>query len=351
MCIEVLYLVFLRIETVILYAFLKLSVLNPKDTNSMKKLLALSFLLVVLASCGEDTQTPPEIAKIVLDLKVDRFDQQFAQATPEDLYELKTTYPYLFSKRYPDAYWVQKFQDTIQLEINEEVAKAFPNFDAETADLEQLFRHITYYFPKVPVPKVITITSEVDYRNKVVLADSLLIIGLDTYLGADHHFYTGIPKFQSKNFRREQLDVDVAAAFAKAYTPTPKNATFLAQMIYEGKKLYLLKRLLSEKEEHEIFGYTAPELAFAQENEVNVWEFFVKNELLYDTDPKLLNRFLEPAPFSKFYLAFDNETPGRIGRYIGYQIVKSYVEKNEIPFKKMLLQDAETIFANAKYKP
>lgn len=317
----------------------------------MNKFLALLLIFALFLSCAEEVKIPEEIANIDLELDVVRFDQQFIEAKPEDLPRLKQEFPYLFSKRYPDEYWYNKFTDTIQQEINQEVKKAFPDFKEEKTSLENLFKHITHYYPKVAVPKVVTITSDVDYRNKVVLADSLLIIGLDTYLSPEHHFYISIPTFQSKNFKREQIDVDVAEAFARMVTSKPKNTEFLSEMVYEGKKLYLMKSLLSIKAEHEVLGYTAEELNFARENERDVWEFFVKKELLYSTDRKLLNRFLNPAPFSKFYLTFDNETPGRIARFMGYEMVTSYMEKNDVPLKTMLIQDAATIFAAAKYKP
>ncbi|WP_035335973.1 gliding motility lipoprotein GldB [Dokdonia sp. PRO95] len=317
----------------------------------MNKMLIILSLLVFIAGCAEDTKTPPEIKAMSVDMEVRRFDQLFAAASKEDLAPLRAEFPYLFSKKFPDEYWAQRFTDTIQQEINEEIKKVFPDFDAEEASIENLFRHIKYYFPETTVPKIVTLTTEVDYRNKVVLADSLLLIGLDTYLGEDHHFYTGIPKFQSKNFRTEQMPVDIAAAFAKTKTNRLRQKDFLSEIIHEGKKLYLMQLLLSETPAHEILGYTLQELLFAQENEKNMWEFFVKNELLYSTDRKLLSRFVNPAPFSKFYLSFDNETPGRVGRYIGFEIVKSYMDKNDVSLKFLLNQDATTIFANAKYKP
>lgn len=325
--------------------------MKPKYTNSMNKLICALCVILVFLSCDKDIKVPSEIDKQVVAMEIVRFDQKFAQATPEDIPRLKSEFPYLFSKRFPDAYWVSKLKDTIQLEINAEVAKAFTDFSNEALALEQLFKHITYYFPQTAIPKVVTIGSDPDYRNKVVLADSLLLVGLSTYLGADHHFYTGIAKYQSKNFDRKQLDVDVAAAFAKANTSRPKNAEFLSQMIYEGKQLYLMQSLMTAEPESETLGYTSEELSFAQENERNIWEFYIKNELLYNTDRKLLSRFIDPAPFSKFYLEFDNETPGRIGRYIGYEIVKSYMNTNDVSLKMMLNQDAATIFAAAKYKP
>ena len=315
----------------------------------MKKLLGVLLILVAFVACKEEKQLKPEIASVDVAITMERFDRLFANTTPESLPELKNKYPYLFAKQYSDDFWLAKLSDTLQEELEREVDLAFKNDEDVVQDIELLYKHIKYYYPNTTVPKVIGIITEV--RNKVVLTDSLLLIGLDNYLGEDHYFYEGIQRYKSKNFRKEQIDVDVALAFAKAKTPRPQTATFLDQIVYEGKQLYLVETLLSQKPIHEVFSYTADEYAFAEENEVNIWEYFVSGKILYSTDRKLLSRFINPAPFSKFRLAFDNETPGRLGRYIGYKIVKSYMDKNEIDFKTMLLQDAETIFNNAKYKP
>ena len=73
--------------------------------------------------------------------------------------------------------------------------------------------------------------------------------------------------------------------------------------------------------------------------------------MLYSTDSKLANRFINPAPFSKFYLEIDNESPGRVGAWIGWQIVRSYMKNNEVSLKQLLVMDATEIFNNSKYKP
>ena len=230
-------------------------------------------------------------------------------------------------------------------------ALEFPNIEDLTVELETLYKHIHYYFPNAIIPKTITVATDVDYRNKVILADSLLFVSLSTYLGSDHYFYQGIARFHTKNFRKEQIAVDVAHAFAKAQISPPQSSQFVQEIIYEGKIIYLMEKLLSAIPKHEIFSYDPEELTFAQENEINIWEYFVSKELLFSTDKKLGSRFIDPAPFSKFYLDLDNETPGRIGRYIGYKIVSSYMENNDLPLRNMLLQNEETIFNNSKYKP
>lgn len=329
--------------------FIFLRLRSLKIQIHMKKILGVILILIAFVACKNDKELKSDIANITVDIPIERFDRLFASATPKDLPVLKSKYPYLFSQKYSDEFWEAKLSDTLQKELEREVDIAFKSTAEIEGDLELLYKHILYYYPSASVPKTISIITEV--RNKVVLTDSLLLIGLDNYLGEDHYFYEGIQKYKSKNFRKEQIDVDVASAFAKAKVSRPLTSTFLDQIIYEGKQLYLMETLLSQKPIHEVFSYTADEYAFAEENEVNMWEYFVSSKSLYSTDRKLLSRFIDPAPFSKFYLAFDNETPGRLGRYIGYKIVASYMNTNDVALKTMLLQDAETIFNNAKYKP
>jgi uncharacterized protein YjaZ len=74
--------------------------------------------------------------------------------------------------------------------------------------------------------------------------------------------------------------------------------------------------------------------------------------LLFDANPKNEQRFIHPAPFSKFYLEIDNQTPGRVGQWLGWQIVRSYMESNdEVTLEQLMAMDAKTIFDNSKYKP
>ncbi len=317
----------------------------------MKNFLWSLVVLLSIFSCGEGSKVKQEIKDLPVDFELKRFDIALANASASDIVDLKKEFPYFFSKRYDQGYWEEKIKDTIQQEIQEQVASAFSDIGEVEVKLELLFKHISYYFPEVDVPKTILVATDVDYKNKVILNDSLLFVSLSTYLGSDHYFYDGIARFHSKNFRKDQIIVDVAHAFAKAKTPAPTSLQFIDHLIYEGKMLYVMAQLLPEESLHEILSYQKDELVFAEENEVNIWEYFVSKEVLFSTDKKLLSRFVDPAPFSKFYLDLDNETPGRIGRYIGYKIVASYMAKNTVSLKSMLLKDAQSLFNNSKYKP
>ncbi|MCK0147820.1 gliding motility lipoprotein GldB [Arenibacter sp. F26102] len=318
----------------------------------MRKAIFLIFLpIIIFCSCEGSDKVADEVAKINVDLKVFRFDREFAQAQPKDIPFLKKEYPYLFPVHYSDSIWIAKLQDTVQIEVLDEVGKSFPGFDKEQENLELLFKHIRYYFPNYKVPKVVTVTSDVDYNNRIILTDSLLLIGLDNYLGASHKFYQGISKYIANDLDEQYMIRDIASAFAKTVVPSPRDRTFLSQLIYYGKELYLMEKLMPQNTDAVTMGYAPDELEWANANEEQIWRYFIERELLYSTNSKLGPRFLDPAPFSKFELELDNESPGKIGRYLGWQIVKAFMDNNNITLQEMLTVPEEELFKRSGYKP
>ena len=314
-------------------------------------MLCLLIMTLSFFGCKEGSEISAKIAALEVNLEVSRFDRAFANASMESLGDLKSSYPYLFPEQYPDSIWNLKMQDTLQQALLREIDIAFGDFEQEKTELELLFKHILYYFPNQPLPKIVTVSSDVDYNNRVILADTLLLLGLDNYLGKEHRFYSGIDRYIAEGFDKKFLSSDVAGSFAKRVIPPPSDRTFLAQMIYYAKELYLKDQLLPLIPDEYVIGYTQLDYEWSQANEEQIWRYFVERELLFSTDRKLGPRFLDPAPFSKFRLMLDNESPGRIGRYMGWQIVKAFARNNNVPLKELLRTPEKTIFEQANYKP
>jgi uncharacterized protein YjaZ len=84
---------------------------------------------------------------------------------------------------------------------------------------------------------------------------------------------------------------------------------------------------------------------------LQIWKYFIENKLLYSTDADLYTRFVANAPFSKFYIDIDKESPGKIGVWLGWQIVRSYMNNNNVTLQQLLQTSAEEIFKKSKYKP
>ena len=118
-----------------------------------------------------------------------------------------------------------------------------------------------------------------------------------------------------------------------------------------AKKMYLLDLYLPNVSNQEKIGYSKDKLDWAAYNEEQTWMYFIDRKLLFSTDTKLNQRFLDNAPFSKFYMEQDNLSPGKIGVWLGWQIVKSYMKHNDVSLQELLKLDEDIIFQKSKYKP
>lgn len=319
----------------------------------MKKYIYIIAIGFLLFSCDKKSKAEKIIEDTpAVEMKVHRFEQAFFDAKPTDLQKVKQEYPDFFPSDVPDNVWLEKLQNPQWRELYSEVEKKYKDFDAEKSEIEDLFKHIKYYFPMVKTPEVYTAIGDMDYMNKTIYAKDKLIIALELYLGKDHKFYKGeFPDYLVQNFEQRQIMPDIVSSFAYGILPAPKSNDLLSLMVASGKELYLKDMLLPEYTDAEKIGYTEEQNKWCVDNENYMWEYFINNKLLYSTESKLPNRFINLAPFSKFYLEIDNETPGRVGQWVGWQIVRSFMENNKVTLQEMLKMDAQTIFEKSKYKP
>ena len=318
----------------------------------MKKILLLFTIALVLCSCKDQSETAKKIEAIPVSLKLSRFDKLFFETKPGDLGQLKKAYPEFFPENVPDSVWTNKMTNPQWQELYQEVQKKYGSFEAQKSEIESVFKHAKFYFPNTRLPEIITVISEMDYNNKVIYTGNYLLISMELYLGKDHEFYKSeFPAYIRQNFEASQIIPDVVTALSANQIPEDPNKNLLSQMIFEGKQLYIKDLLIPDYSDADKIGYTPEQIQWCQENESYMWRFFIDESLLYDTDPKLGNRFIHRAPFSKFYLEIDNESPGRVGAWLGWQIVRAYVENNKVEPKELLTTDATTLFNNSKYKP
>jgi hypothetical protein len=279
-----------------------------------------------------------------------RFESIFYDAHPDSLVEVEKRFPYFFPKSYPFSVWVNRRTDSLQLALYEQT-KSISNSDIHD-QLSPFMEGLPRVFENTGVPKkVITITSDVDYNNKVILNDSMALIAIDNFLGVNHHMYEGIAFYLRQGMELNQLSKELAESFANNLIALPEDRTFLAQLIYSGKIQFLKQSILSDYSEDKILGYTPDQLAWAMTNEKEIWNFFVSKELLYSTDSELIKRFISPAPFSKFYLNIDVDSPGQIGQWLGLQIVKAYQKKERKSITQLLNTPYRELFEKSKYKP
>lgn len=282
-------------------------------------------------------------------LIINRFENEFYNSSKDDLQLLIKKYPYLFPKQYPIETWESFLKDSIRLAIFDKSSLVFNDFVDEKKKLLTLFLNIEENIPTFSRPKVITLNSQSEYENRVIYSDSLLLISLDSFLGDT--FYPDLPKYISTNMTKQHLIVDVSTKIFEKFARKPIDRTLLSEMIYHGKIIYLNKFFNADEKDFIQFRSTKEKLVWANENERNIWSFFIENDFLFSTKNDLKSRFILFAPFSKFNLDIDKQSPGSIGKWLGYKIVNSYMKNNNVNVKSLLNEDYYEIFIKSKYKP
>ena len=225
--------------------------------------------------------------------------------------------------------------------------------------LQTLFKNVHYYFPDYPLPKkIIYFIGPLDGFGNSIGAD-YMAIGLQMFLGDTSSWYQSeqiqkyFPPYMSRNFTPRFIPITAAKNLLQDIAPN-SNLTqgLIIEMIEMGKRQYILKKVLPENNDADLFGYSASQYAATIKAEQDIWNYLLKMNLVYAKDPKVASQLLNEGPFS---LYFGNEIPGNVGIFIGYQIVKSWMEqqseKEQSNLIALLQLPAEKIFAESKYKP
>lgn len=317
----------------------------------MRFFIIVFLILLTITSCSSDNKGFVDVSGIDVEFLVNRYEIDFYKSNKENLPLLKNKYPYLFPRSFSDSLAMSKMSNKEEIDLFNETQKIYSDISGLELQLTSLFKHIKYYNPKFKSPNITTMISNIDYDSRVIYADSILLISLDVYLGKEHEFYSDYPKYIKENNTKENIIVDIANSISVNLIPSLSSRSFIGKMIHQGKKMYLLDLYLPTISDKLKIGFLEKKLDWAVANEEDIWKYFIERKLLFSTDTKLNKRFLDNAPFSKFYLENDNQSPGRIGVWLGWQIVRSFMRNNDVSLQQLLKINELDLYKKSRYKP
>lgn len=244
--------------------------------------------------------------------------------------------------------------DPVIRDIYNEVMKVFPDLNRLQSELEDALAHYLYYFPEEKIPSFYTLVPGIDfYMPSVYAIGNDLFIHLDMYLGTGHKFYDqyAIPRYISERFDPEFIGIDCfKKALVYRHLTEETRITLLDHMIYEGKKLYFTELMFPQKEERLIIGYNKEKYDWAEKHHGDVWNYMIGKDQLFSKNDKEVTAYINESPFTK---PFSNESPGRIGTFIGWKIVRNFMEHNpEVSLEELMnMTDTQYILNKSRYKP
>lgn len=344
----------------------------------MKKytpIILTALILSCFSSCTcQQQKAPPKKEKVVKrsEIQVDiiRFEKDLFACNPNQLENelagLDAKYPLFYKIFYNQVLNIPATGNKeMQLQVMRDfltkkamrglydtVQRHFADIDFLKEDLQTAFANYKSYFPEKPTPKVITCISEFSY-SVFTATDSMLGISLDKYLGPGYIYYPAVFQeytFMIPTFDRKYMAIDCANVLGANIVPVPDDkSTLLDKMVAEGKILYFIQSLLPQKKENDIIKYTDKQWKWCEDNEQQIWAYFLEKNLLYDTQFEQF-KYVKEGPTT---YGMPKESPGKVGAWLGWQIVQKYMEENpDTTLKELIaITDGQKILMSSKYKP
>ncbi|TAJ14151.1 gliding motility protein GldB [Marinilabiliaceae bacterium JC017] len=336
-------------------------------TIAFKYLVIASIIGSLLTGCHSKAQRP-DISKIDVNVKLVPFFSALTQL-PVDSIEsalpgLKKTYGNFLetysqgiinigSSKAPE--YPQYLKSFLEYDANRDVFRAcdsaFTDLSNLQKSLNKAFSYYNYYFPEKDIPAIYL---HISGFNQSIVADSGLIsLSIEKYLGEQCQFYEWltIPKYLRKKMVPEKMVPDVMKAMAMIDFPYNDSINdVLNNMIYQGQVLHFIKKTNPDIQDTLLFDYSKSQLEWCEKHESEMWQFMVENKHLFNNERFIIQKYVGDSPFS-YYLGQDS--PGRAGIFLGYQIVNAYMKQSPKKSLKGLMQetDGHKILTQSRYRP
>ena len=346
-------------------------------TITMKKIVFILLAFIFLAAC-KNKKNIPDVSGIKVNITLERFDKDFFLIDSNNvllgLNRLDEKYPLLTSiflnniLGLDSASTLPGVKRFIHLSqpIYNSVTDVFNSTDPLKKDFQKAFQFVKYYFPNYKLPeKICTVAGPIDGLAQTANGETPDFLGPD-FLGISLQFYLGknfsaykdpffidnvAPEYRSRRFSKEYIVADGMQLIVDDLFPdNSKNKPLIDQMLERGKQWWLLDRFLPETPDSIKTGYTQQQLDWCKENEGLIWSYIIKNENLNSLDPTTIQTYIGEGPFTQ---GFSQElSPGNIGQWIGWQIVKKFAANNpKLKAEEVMQSTPKKILEEAKYKP
>ena len=198
-------------------------------------------------------------------------------------------------------------------------------------------------------PKVTVLTS--GFFNDVVVSKDNIIIGLDYFLPLSNKYKPrDLPTYILERYTPDHLNAISLTTYLSQFNLVNElDLTMVNEMISFGKLYYIVSRLLPCVEERVVLGYSVEEFNLLEQNEAFIYSYFLQNELLFEESNLIKQKYLSERPNT---FEISQSVPGRVGRWLGWKIVSSYMLSSTYTLEELLREDDyKNIFYNSNYNP
>jgi hypothetical protein len=348
----------------------------------MKKILISLYCVIFCFSCRSNKNIP-DVSDIKVNLETKRYEQDFFSIDTMNIASSINSLLKKYPKFTPD--FVENIlgldmdsllipgnaqDNAIRLFIHDyRLVKdssdlMYKDFNKETSEIKKALQFVKYYFPQYKLPQsVITFIGPINANFETsfgtqgdILSSEGLGIGLQLHLGKNFSLYKTqegqeqYPDYLANNFDAAHITVNcIRNIIDDLYPDNTNGKPLVEQMVEKGKRMYVLTKILPNTPEYICFGYTEKQIKDSYTNEAVIWDFFLNNDLLNNSEQSIIKNYIGESPKTQ---ELGEDSPGNIGTFSGLQIVKKYLEKfPETTLPQLMKTDANEIYTKTKYKP
>ncbi|MFB2117742.1 gliding motility lipoprotein GldB [Parapedobacter sp. 2B3] len=329
------------------------------------------FLIIGLFSCDRTERV--DVSHVDVDITIERFDRALDSLTSANILAKNQSWLQHYGFFYADYMQhmleagnpLDSTRTAAVLEtviatpdfkaLKTSVYETFPDMEVQEAGLTDAFRYLKYYFPAIGIPRMIAFFS--GFAVQTPVGKDYLGIGLDMFLGADSKFYPAlrgsIPQYLSRRFTPENIVPRVVESYVREelYPQNALDVSLLQHMVYQGKVMYVMERAMPDVADSLLIGYTTAQWEWANRFERDIWAWFLQENLLYEADYNRIQKYLGEAPFTP-ELGEQNESAPKLGVFIGWKMVRAYMERNPaVSLTELLdMKDAQQLLDGSRYR-
>jgi hypothetical protein len=338
-----------------------------------------SFIVSILILCfvfilGCKGDKSPDTSHIQADIKVIRTESALQNiSNPAGIKSLMEKNPAFYKIYFSEVlgmssasedsiyqYLEPFLKDSLTKNVMKYIGNRFADDDDLKTDIKKMYQNLLYYFPdKLVAPDIYTFVSDFAYQIFVFEDDGKkdgIAIGLDMFLHPDIPYKkldpdnTNFSDYITRSWNADHISKKIADIHVADLIGEAPGHRLIDQMIHNGKALYITELLLPEKHDSIIHEYTGAQMKFCEENELQMWSFFFDQKLFFETNPTKIAKYIFPSPKSP---DMPDDAPGRTANYIGWKIIKAYMERYpETTLEQLInLTDSQQLMDKSKYKP
>lgn len=200
------------------------------------------------------------------------------------------------------------------------------------ATLRRAFQRFHHWFPDDELPQVAWMNSGFNYA--VYPMPGYLGVGLEWFLGTEHPIVQTLapnmfPQYMRNRMQPDRVPTSAFRGWLLVHFSQPwyRTERCVDEMLFWGKAMFILEQCMPDAPKAALFDWSEAEWQWAREHERDVWIELQPQDVLFESDRTRFGKWFTEGPFTR-YGAIPQDSPDRLGVYMGWRMVSDYMDKH-----------------------